>query len=277
MAEADHVRAGLRRLAHPGAADRLAALEAGGRRLEEILLGSAVRHLGTGPLVMVPPGRLHGVPWALLPALRERALSVSPSAGGWLRARETEPPPAGPPVLVRGPGLATGGAEVPLLAGRYGEATVLEDGTASVPAVLRAIDGCLLAHVAAHGDFRADNPMFSSLRMDDGPLIVHDFERMHRSPYRIVLSSCDSGRLAPVGAEELLGLATALLPLGTAGIVASCVPVNDEAVVPLMLALHEGMRTGRTMAEALLEARRALPRDAVHQATGWAFSAIGAA
>ncbi|WP_433239928.1 CHAT domain-containing protein [Streptosporangium sp. CA-135522] len=277
VTEADHVRAGLRRLAHPEATDRLAILEAGGRRLEEILLGPAVRQLGTGPVVVVPPGRLHGVPWALLPALRERAFSVSPSASSWLRAREIEPPLGGRFVLVRGPGLATGGAEVPRLAGQYGKATVLENGAASVPAVLEAIDGGLLAHIAAHGTFRADNPMFSSLRMDDGPLTVHDFERLRRSPHQIILSSCDSGRLASVGADELLGLATALLPLGTAGIVASCVPVNDEAVVPLMLALHERMRAGRTMAGALLDARRTMPHDAAHQATGWAFSAIGAA
>lgn len=277
MAEVDHLSAGLRRLAHTGDAGRLAILEAGGRRLEEILLGPAVRHLGTGPVVVVPPGRLHGVPWALLPALRERAFSVAPSASCWLRAREIEPPPEGRFVLVRGPDLATGGAEVPWLASRYGGATVLENGTASVPAVLEAIDGCLLAHIAAHGTFRADSPMFSSLRMDDGPLTVHDFERLRRSPHQIILSSCDSGRLASVGSDELLGLAAALLPLGTAGIVASCVPVNDEAVVPLMLALHEGMRAGLTMAEALRDARRAPPNDAVHRAAGWAFSAIGAA
>lgn len=108
-------------------------------------------------------------------------------------------------------------------------------------------------------------------------VISRFFGQLSRSPYRIILSSCDSGRLAAVGADELLGLATALLPLGTAGIVASCVPVNDEATVTLMLALHEGLRTGRTMAEALRDARLAMPCDAVHQATGWAFSAIGAA
>ncbi|WP_425581706.1 CHAT domain-containing protein [Streptosporangium vulgare] len=46
---------------------------------------------------------------------------------------------------------------------------------------------------------------------------------------------------------------------GTAGIVASSVPVDDEAVVPLMLALHEGLRRGLSMAEALRDARLAMP------------------
>ncbi len=277
VTEAEHVQAGLRRLAHPGAEARLPVLEASGRRLEELLLGAAVPHLGTGPVIVVPPGSLHRVPWALLPSLRDRVLSVSPSASSWLRAQETGPPPGGRHVLVRGPGLASGGAEVPDLVDRYGRPTVLEHEGARVPAVLEALDGAALAHIAAHGTFRADSPLFSSLRMADGPLIVHDFERLDRSPYRIILSSCDTGRLATVGADELLGLVTALLPLGTAGVVASSAPVNDAAVVPLMLALHKGLSAGLSLAEALRDARAALPGDATHQATGWAFSAFGSA
>ncbi|MYX96223.1 CHAT domain-containing protein [Streptomyces sp. SID486] len=277
VAEAGHVQAGLRRLAHPGAEARLPVVEAAGRRLQELLLAGAASRLGPGPVVIVPPGALHRVPWALLPALRERVLSVSPSAGSWLRARETAPPADGRAVLVRGPGLASGGAEVPELAGRYGTATVLEGDDAQVPRVLAELDGAGLAHLAAHGTFRADSPLFSALRMADGPLIVHDFERLARSPYRIILSSCDTARLASVGADELLGLVTALLPLGTAGVVASSAPVNDAAVVPLMLALHKGLGAGLSLAEALRDARTALPGDAVHQATGWAFAAFGAA
>ncbi|MEZ0073242.1 CHAT domain-containing protein [Planotetraspora sp. GP83] len=278
-AEIEHVRAGLRRLAYDGAPGRLPLIEEGGRRLQEILLGPAVRHLGEGPVVVVPPGRLHGVPWAVLPALRDRVVSVSPSASAWLRAADLAPPPVAGPgvVLARGPGLESGGGEVPLLAALYGDAAVLENGDATASAVLKAIDGSRLAHVAAHGTFRADSPMFSSLRMDDGPLTVYEFEQLGRAPYRIILPSCDSGRLEPVGADELLGLATALLPLGTAGIVASLVPVNDEAVIPLMLALHDRLRAGSSMAEALRDARREAPGDALHQATGWSLTAIGAA
>ncbi len=166
-------------------------------------------------------------------------------------------------MLVRGPGLATGGAEVTRLAARYSGATVLEHGDASAPRVLAELDGAGLAHIAAHGTFRTDGPMFSSLRMADGPLIVHDFERLGRSPYRIILSCCDTARFATVGADELLGLVTALLPpLGTAGVVACSAPVNDAAVVPLMLALHEGLAAGLPLPEALRDARAALPGPA---------------
>jgi len=136
-----------------------------------------------------------------------------------------------------------------------GAPIVLEGGAATASAVLEAIDGARLAHLAAHGTFRADGPLFSSLHLADGPLTVYDLERLRRAPYRLVLSSCDSAQMAAVGADELLGLATALLHLGTAGIVASVVPVNDETAVPVMVRLHAGLSHGLTLAEALCQAR----------------------
>jgi CHAT domain-containing protein len=166
--------------------------------------------------------------------------------------------------------------EVTELADRYGSAILLEDDHARVPRVLEELDGAALAHICAQGAFRVDSPLFSSLRMADGPLIAHDFERLSRSPYRIILSSCDAVRSGTAGADAILGLAAALLPLGTAGLVASSAPVNDEAAVHLMLALHEGLAAGLSLAEALRDARAALPDDAIHRATGWAFTAFGA-
>ncbi len=281
-AEVEHARFGLRRMAYPGASSSTTELlRSSGRNLQRLLLGDAAAagsaRLGDGPVVVVPPASLHGVPWAILPILADRPVSVAPSAKAWLRARSAPVPPAGAVVLVRGPGLGSGGAEVPVLAERYGDAIVLEHGKATAANVLEALDGCSLAHVAAHGTFRADSPFFSSLRVDDGPLTVHDFELLRQAPYRLVLPSCESGRLAPAGADELLGLATALLPLGTAGIVAGVVAVNDEATVPLMIALHDELRTGRSLAEALALARAGLPDDPVLQATAWSFVAVGAA
>jgi hypothetical protein len=277
--EVEYARFALRRLAHgrAGAGRGAAPLEASGRRLEPVLLGAAARHLGDGPVIIVPPGRLHAVPWALLPCLRERAVSVAPSAQAWLRARASAPPRRAAPVLIRGPGLGAGGGEVPLLAEAYPGAALLSGGTATASRVLAALDGAPLAHIAAHGTFRADSPLFSSLRLDDGPLTVHDFERLRRAPHRMILSSCDSGLLAAAGADELLGLASTLAPLGTAGLVASVVPVNDRATVPLMLALHEHLGRGATLAEALRATRAGAGPDPVALATAWSFLALGPA
>jgi tetratricopeptide (TPR) repeat protein len=267
----------LRRLAHgrmqPGDERVLAA---GGTALESALLGPAASDLGDGPVVVVPPGRLGAVPWTLMPSLSDRVVTVAPSASTWLRARRKNPPARRRVALVAGPGLATGGAEITELRAGYPHAVVLDQGGATADHVLRALDGAWLAHIAAHGTFRAENPLFSSLRLDDGPLTVHDFERLRQAPHWLVLSSCDSGVAAAVGADELLGLVSSLIPLGAAGIVASVVPVNDVAAVPVMLALHDALRGGATLPGALLAARTALHSDPMTRATAHSFISLGA-
>jgi CHAT domain len=281
MKAADFARFALRRLARSRPGDdpssSLAVLDKAGPALQQALLGQAVRHLGDGPVIIVPTGKLHPIPWPLLPALKDRVISVAPSASAWMRARQAPEPGHRHVTLARGPGLATDGAEVPLVAQMYDDVTVLDEGAATADKVLSALDGAWLAHIAAHGIFRADSPLFSSLRMHDGPLTVYDFERLDRAPYRLVLSSCDSGVLAPAGANELLGLVSSLLPLGTAGILAAIVPLNDQAVVPLMVDLHRHLRAGQTLAESLYSVRRGTTDDPVQQATATSLVALGAA
>ena len=247
-----------------------------GRRLEMNLLGKSTRLLRGGPVVVVPTGRLHAVPWGLMPALRERPTAVAPSASAWLRARRAARPEEGERVvLVGGPGLVTGDAEVRQLAAQYPDAVVLAGGSATAEQVMAAMDGAWLVHVAAHGTFRGDSPLFSAIELDDGPLTVYDLGRLKRAPYRVVLSSCDSAVGVAVGADELLGLVSALISLGSAGVVASVVPVNDPATVPLMIALHDHLRAGSGLAEALTLARHAVSDDPVAESTAYSFIALG--
>ena len=278
---ADFSRFAMRRLARsrPGddLAGALAILAAAGPRLQDVLLGPAARYLGDRPLVVVPPGKLHTIPWGLLPALRDCVVTVSPSAAAWVRARRARPPGRRRVVLVRGPGLVTGGAEVPAVASLYDDVTMLAGCDATSKNVPQALDGAWLAHIAAHGAFRADSPLFSSLRMHDGPLTVYDFEQLRSAPYRMILSSCDSAATAPTGADELLGLVSSLLPLGTAGIIAAIVPLNDYAVVPVMVGLHRHLHQGGTLAESLSRVRHAFSGDPVQRATAESLVTLGAA
>lgn len=277
---ADLARFALRRIARsqPGAdlSSALAILNAVGPKLQDVLLGPVAQKLGDELVVIVPPGKLHTIPWALLPALGDRVFSVAPSAAAWIRAQAAAPPGRRRVTLARGPGLVTDGAEVPLVAPFYQNVTLLSGAEATAERVLRALDGSWLAHIAAHGSFRADSPLFSSLRMSDGPLTVYDFEQLHRAPYRLVLSSCESGVLAPTGADELLGLVSTLLPLGTAGIIASVVPLNDSAAVPIMVELHQNLRMGQTLAEALRSVRTGLNDDPIQHGTALSLTAMGA-
>jgi tetratricopeptide (TPR) repeat protein len=245
-----------------------------GARLQKALLGPSVAAFGSGPVVVSPTASLHATPWGLLPALADVPVTVVPTASAWLRARRSRARRSGR-VLVVGPGLASGGAEVPRVAANHPEAVVLSDGSATVEACLRAMDGVALVHVAAHGRFRADNPMFSALELDDGPLTVHDFERLRRAPHRFVLSACDSGVLVPVGANELLGLATALMSIGTAGILSSVAPVNDEATAELMVEVHRGLDEVDDLGIVMQRVRELARGDVVREATAAAFVGLG--
>ena len=171
--------------------------------------------------------------------------------------------------------LSTGATEVRRLAERYPGAVVLAGGDATSERVLAAMDGARLVHVAAHGTFRSDSPLLSALELDDGPLTVYDLERLGRAPHRVVLSSCNSAVGAPSGADELLGVVSALMTLGSVGVVASVVPVDDPSTVPFMLALHRLMQD-RPLGRALVEARGAVRDDPSASVAAASFIALGA-
>jgi tetratricopeptide (TPR) repeat protein len=253
---------------------RRAQLDVAGARLERALLGNALDGVGEGRVVICAPAALQGVPWGMLPSLTHRPVTGTPSARLWMGARTSEPAD-GRRVMLVGPGLGSGGAEVPAVAAADPRAEVLDGAAATVSASLAALDGAALAHVAAHGHFREDSPLFSSLTLADGPLLVHDLQGLRRPPHRVVLSACESGVMQPVGDQELLGLAAALLSMGTAGVVSSLAEVDDAATVDVMVALHARLRQGGGLGDAMLAAREAAAGDAVLAATAASFTVLG--
>ncbi len=254
---------------------RRAQLDAAGARLQRALLGSALDHVGEARVVVSGTSALQGVPWGLMPDLTHRPVTSTPSARLWMRARSARPVDPDRRVMLVGPGLGSGGAEVSAVAAQDPRAEVLEGADATVAAALAALDGAALAHVAAHGHFREDSPLFSSLTLTDGPLLVHDLQRLERPPHRVVLSACESGVMQPVGDQELLGLAAALLSMGTAGVVSSLAEVDDAATVEVMVALHTGLRAGGGLGDALLAARTMAVGDPVLAATAASFTVLG--
>ncbi|MFC0221419.1 CHAT domain-containing protein [Nocardioides zeicaulis] len=253
---------------------RRAQLGVAGARLEQALLGTSLRHVDDQRVVVSATASLQGVPWGLLPSLVDRHVTTTPSARLWLRARAAQPT-SERRVLLVGPGLGSGGAEVHAVAAEDRGAEVLEGSAATVPTALATLDGAALAHVAAHGSFREDSPLFSSLTLADGPLLVHDLQQLRHPPHRVVLSACESGVLAPVGDQELLGLSAALLSMGTAGVVSALAEVDDSATVEVMVALHAALRRGAGLGEALHAARAAAASDPVLAATAASFTAMG--
>jgi len=255
--ELESLRFALRRLARAdrrsASTDAAAAAGAyGAKRLEQLLLDPCASAVGDRPLVVVPTGSLHAVPWALLPSCRSRPVSVAPSAALWLRSvTAADDGPAGHATLVAGPGTAHAETEVRSLTPSAARVERLVGEQASVANVLRSLDGAGLAHIAAHGTFRADNPLFSCLHLADGPLTVYDFECLEQAPAVLVLSACDSGLSDVQPGDELMGLASVLLALGTRTLVASTGPVPDAQTASVMVAFHRHLEAGRPPAASL--------------------------
>jgi tetratricopeptide (TPR) repeat protein len=288
--EAEFTRFALRRLAYHARPDKgqpmrpeqsravataIAALEASAARLQQELFANAVNELDDGPLLIAPPAALHPVPFGALPALADRAVSVVPSAQTWLRGRKAEAPADRGVAIIVGPELEDGASEAAALTECHPHAEVLTEGAATAEKVLATLEGKWLAHIAAHGSFRADNPLFSSLMLDDGPLTVHDLHRLKRAPYRLVLSCCDSGVTGSAGSDELLGLVAALGQIGTTGVIAPVVAVNDAATVPVTVRIHERLAGGAVSSEALRAARLSARGDPWTYAAARAYVAFG--
>ena len=138
---------------------------------------------------------------------------------------------------------------------------------ASACAAASASDGAALAHVACHGRFRADSPLFSSLELADGDLTALELQRVRRPPGLIVLSACDLALSDRQPGDELLGIAAALLGIGTRTVVASVVPVPDRTSKNVMLAFHRRLGEGSGPAAALAAAQAPLGRTDVAHAS----------
>jgi CHAT domain len=225
------------------------------------------------PVVVVPTGVLHALPWGALPGLTGRAISVAPSLTGWAIAAGRQEP-AEHVILVAGPALEHAEQEVDALRAVHEGSTVLTGSAATADAVLAAIGKSDLAHIACHGSYRFDNPLFSTLRLHDGPLTAYDLERCAAIPRTVILSACNVAMGAPAGGGALLGLASSLMTFGAGSVIAPLTPVSDEGVVPVMTRLHRGLLEGLDPARALAQA--CLTDGGLLDPTAASFVAIGA-
>ncbi len=191
-------------------------------------------------LAIVPHGSLHRVPFhALFDGRRyliERfEISYAPSATVYALCQDREPSGEN--------GRVVFGVEDPLIPSAVAEArTVAEHlpgvkvrvGTdATVEALQEAVRSDLL-HMACHGLFRSDNPMFSALKLHDGWLMAADAMSLDLPGALVTLSACESGRGEVIGGDEVLGLTRAFLGAGAATLVVSLWLVQDETTADLM-------------------------------------------
>ncbi|GAB4522364.1 MAG: hypothetical protein Fur0018_04020 [Anaerolineales bacterium] len=113
-----------------------------------------------------------------------------------------------------------------------------------------------ILHIAAHGEFRSETPLFSGLALEDGWLTALDVFQQHIRADLITLSACHTGRSVPGGGDELQGLLRAFLAGGTASVLVSLWQVPDSLTLGLNLSFYRALQQGMSRAAALCDAQR---------------------
>ncbi|MDQ3664989.1 MAG: CHAT domain-containing protein [Acidobacteriota bacterium] len=237
------------------------------RNLYNLLLRPIEGLIGVKRLVVVPHHALHYVPFhALCDAegyvIERREVSYAPSAGVLLHCLGRPRRSLQQALLLGFPDARTPHVreEIDSLAALFPEAVTLLDERATLAALREEAPSADFLHLACHGQFRPDNPLFSSLQLADGWLTVRDAYNLNLSCDLVVLSACETGVSAVAPGEELLGLARGFLSAGSPSLVLSLWTVDDKSTVHMMSDFYERLLAGDAPAAALRYAQCQLLR-----------------
>lgn len=145
--------------------------------------------------------------------------------------------------------------EIEALIPLFPDSVALLDQEATLEALRKQAPEADLLHLACHGQFRPDNPLFSSLRLGDGWLTVRDAYTLNLRCALVVLSACETGVSAVAPGDELIGLARGFLAAGSPSLVMSLWTVDDDATAQLMTTFYKHLCAGESPAAALRRAQ----------------------
>ena len=222
-------------------------------------------------LVIIPHGLLHQVPFHALfdgrQYLLERfEISYAPSVAVFNLCQERAPRQTGRALVlgVADPSIPFVAQEARTLARHFPNAKTYVNEQATLDVLQTQAPASDVLHLACHGLFRQDNPMFSALKLHDGWLTAADAMQLDLNGALVTLSACESGRNQVFTGDEIIGLTRAFLGAGAATLVASLWLVEDETTAVLMAHWYEQMRRQQGRAAALRVAMLALKSEYPH-------------
>lgn len=132
-------------------------------------------------------------------------------------------------------------------------------------------------HIAAHGEFRLDQPDLSFIELDEGQLYTDDLLQRNLSYQLVTLSACETGRVQVAPGDELIGLGRGFLYAGAEAIVTSLWRTDDQSTLQLMKQFYKHLVRGTSKAHALQMAQKQLLEDDtdMHPAFWGAFQLMG--
>lgn len=221
-------------------------------------------------LVVVPHEFLHQVPFhALCDAdqylVDSFAFSYAPSASVYMQCRQKETNKSGSSLILGVSDSKTPEIhrELKSIASRLPEPRVYIGRNASEQTLRAKAPHSRLIHIAAHGQFRRDNPAFSGIRLRDTFLTLYDLYRLRMPVDQVTLSGCSTGINGIGAGDELIGLMRGFLFAGARSLLLTLWDVNDKTTARFMTMFYERYFSypNRALAlrEAMLELRERYP------------------
>jgi CHAT domain-containing protein len=119
-------------------------------------------------------------------------------------------------------------------------------------------------HVATHGVYRQDNPMFSGIKLGDGYLNLYDLYQMRLGANLVTLSGCATGMNSVADGDELVGLQRGLFCAGASSLLLSLWDVHDRSTADLMRDFYTGYVTSGEMAGSLVASMKKMRQQNPH-------------
>ena len=133
-----------------------------------------------------------------------------------------------------------------------------------------------LWHYSGHASLRSDNPFYSSLALEDGPLFAVDFRFKDCKVGLVTLASCRSGEQLSIPGEESTGFVRSLLEMGSRQVVASLWPVSDKTTAKWMHAFYKNLFKNKNVLAATRFATDIIREDSPSAYHWSAFTTFGA-
>ena len=135
-------------------------------------------------------------------------------------------------------------------------------------------------HVASHGEFSADAPLTSRLRLaadgeNDGVLTVSEIYSLHLNADHVMLSACETGLGQVSNGDDVVGLTRGFLYAGARNVTGSLWEVDDDATAELAKRLYLNLKNGVPVGRALAEAQESVLMKKPHPYYWAAFTLNG--
>jgi tetratricopeptide (TPR) repeat protein len=241
------------------------------RKLYDELIAPVRASLQTSHLIVIPHGPLHHLPFHALHdrhsyLIDEFTVSYAPSAGIYAHCSALKPSIGGRSLVmaIPDPAIPLVEEEARAVAAVLPNAELVVGVDATHALLQERAEHARFLHIATHGYFREDQPMFSGIRLADSCLSLFDLYQLRLPVELVTLSGCSTGLNVVSAGDEILGLERGLMLAGAQSALLTLWDVHDQSTAEFMTVFYRKLEHGLTKARAFQEAMLELRKSHQH-------------